>query len=143
MKVLDWDDSKMSVTIELIDNHHKKLLNIINELYTTIRENSQKKDILIIVDKLIKYTQYHFSVEEAYFEKFDFKESDSHKKEHTHFINMFQEIKDTIEKSKINMNKSAINLAEDIFKYLVNWFINHVTKCDKEYIELFKENGIK
>jgi hemerythrin len=48
MEYLHWNDETMSIGIELIDEQHKELLKIINQLSTTIHENSQKIDIIMI-----------------------------------------------------------------------------------------------
>ena len=143
MKVLRWDDKRMSVDIKLIDNHHKELLNIINKLATSIHENSEKKDVVNIIDRIIDYAQYHFSTEESLFDKFDYEEAALHKEEHANFIKTFEEMKDKTNDIKFKKCISVIAIAENVFTYMVNWFFNHVAGCDRKYIKLFKENGIK
>jgi len=143
MEELKWNDSRMSVDIKLIDDQHKELLKIINTLATSINDNSQKRDILIIVDKLIEYTKYHFSTEEVLFEKFNFDKTDSHKAEHAEFIQTFTDIRLKLTDYKYSRNKLAVEISQKIFTYLTTWFVKHVTGTDREYIELFKENNVK
>ena len=143
MELLNWSDEKMAIGIKLIDSQHKKLLAIINKLATSISENSQKKDILFIVDELIDYASYHFSVEEELFDKFNYAQTQEHKNEHTQFVEKFIGIKNKIINDKSCINKSAIETAEDIFIFLTNWFINHIVGVDRKYVSLFKENGIE
>lgn len=139
---LDWNDEKMSIGIETIDIQHKELLKIINQLSTSIHTNSQKKDILVIINELINYADYHFKTEEELFDRLNFDEKDSHKKEHSYFIQKFIDIKNNISSDEFYLNKNAIEIANDVFNYLINWFLNHIAGTDREYIELFKKNGL-
>jgi len=143
MELLNWNDDKMGVGIKLIDNQHKKLLEIINKLATSINKNSQKNDLLPIVNELVEYASYHFTTEEELFDKFNYAESEAHISEHTHFIEKFLSMKNKILINKLYREKSAVETAEDIFIFLTNWFIEHVVGTDRKYVVLFKENGIE
>lgn len=143
MEALKWNNDRMGVDIELIDSHHKELLHIINDLATTIEENSQKDDILGIVNRIIKYAHYHFSIEEAFFERFHYDDSEAHKEEHNKFFKDFEEIRDELKEIDGYRGKSVIRISEDVFEYITTWFVQHVTGSDRKYVKLFKEHGIK
>lgn len=143
MQLLQWNDEKMALGITVIDEQHKELLNIINLLATSIKTHSQKDDIIQIVDELINYAKFHFTNEEEMFDKFDFKESDAHKKEHEAFFEKFTTIKSDISNNELNKTKSSIEIAEEVFSYLTKWFLNHIIGNDREYVQLLKENGVK
>lgn len=143
MEILKWNDSLMSVDIELIDDQHKALLRIVNDLAITIKENSQKKDITDIVDRLIDYAHYHFSTEENYFAEFNFDEITSHKEDHQEFAKNFLQIRKSLDDTELYRGVSTVLIATEIFEYIADWFIVHVTGSDRKYIELFKQKGIK
>jgi len=142
MELLKWDDEKMGMGIDLIDGQHKKLVVIINDLAKAIDTNEDKERLFAIVDRLLEYTQYHFTTEEEYFDKFDFKESSLHKSEHKYFIEHFKGIKRGLESKAKARDKAVIKLSAEILEYLVDWFINHITGSDREYMNLFKEKGL-
>lgn len=142
MEYLEWNKETMGLGIKLIDDQHKELLNIINKLSTSINEHSQANDILVIVDELINYATYHFSTEEKIFDEFNYNETINHKKEHEVFVKKFLKIKDRIKTDKAYLNQNSIEIAEDIFSYIINWFLNHIVCSDRKYVELFKENGV-
>lgn len=142
MEFSKWNDKTMSIGLDLLDNQHKELLQIINKLSCSIDNNTQGNDILIIVDELIQYAENHFSTEEALFDKFKYEESDSHKKEHFLFVNNFTELRDKIRNDNLYVNSSAVAISEEIFNYMLNWFLNHVTGSDKKYVDLFKKNSV-
>mgnify|MGYP000373709460 CR=1 FL=1 len=143
MEFLEWNNKTMSIGIKLIDEQHKELLKIINKLSISINENSQRKDILTIIDELIDYGYYHFRTEEELFDKFNYEEADIHVIEHTNFINKFTTIKEKISKNKMFRDKSSVEVAENIFQYIINWFLNHVVVSDRKFVPLFKDNGCK
>jgi len=142
MNFIKWNDETMSIGIMLIDNQHKELLKIINKLSSSIHNHSQRRDILEILDELISYADYHFSTEEELFDKFNYKESEIHKKEHSLYVKEFIELRNKIMQDKVYMNKSAIEVSESVFNYIVKWFLNHVVGSDRKFVEVFKENGV-
>ncbi len=143
MNMLDWNDDKMSLGIKLIDEQHKELLNIINLLANSITNNSQKKDILTIVDKLIDYADYHFDVEKELFDKFNYEEKDHHINEHNSFAKKFSDLKVEIIHDEYYTNKSPIDIAEEVFNFLIDWLLNHILYEDRKFVDLFKEKGIE
>ena len=143
MNMLDWNDDKMSLGIKLIDEQHKELINIINLLAHSITNNSQKEDILTIVDKLIDYSSYHFDVEEKLLAKFNYEEKDYHIKEHKGFTKKFSDLKVDIINDKYYTNKSPIDIAEEVFDFLTDWLLNHILHDDRKFVDLFKEKGFE
>ncbi len=143
MDFITWNEEKMGLGIKLIDDQHKELLNIINELSTSINENTQHRDILKIIERLIIYADYHFYTEEELFDKFNYEDTYNHKKEHSIFVEEFIEIKNKISRDKSYKDKTAIELSEHVLKYIIDWFTNHVVGSDKKFVKLFKDNGVE
>jgi len=142
MEVLLWDVERMGTGIKIIDEQHKKLISIINDLAIAIDKKEENEILFEVVDRLIDYTQYHFKTEEDFFDQFDFEESSVHKSEHKYFIEHFKAIQKGLVKDAKKRDTSIIKLSEDILLYLVDWFILHITGSDRQYIDLFKQNGL-
>ena len=142
MDIIIWNVDKMGMGIKIIDEQHKNLISIINDLANAIEKKEQKDVLFEIVDRLIEYTKYHFQTEEEYFDSFDFDDKSLHKSEHKYFIEHFKGIKKGLEKGIKKGDKSVIKLSEDILMYLVDWFITHITGSDRDYMDLFKKNGL-
>jgi len=140
--LIKWDSETMDTGIGLIDSQHKKLCKIINSFSTALNDGKDKEVLSKIVEELLDYTQYHFSVEEEYFEKFDFPEKDLHKSEHKYFIEYFKGIQKGFDKKTKKKDMATKAESMDVLKFLIEWFITHITGSDREYIELFKKNGI-
>ncbi len=136
MKLLNWDD-KYSVDVEEMDNQHKDIVRIINELYVSVIKGKSKETMDTIFTDLTEYAENHFKAEEDYFEKFNYEESTSHKQEHVNFANELEEFKKRIEQGE------KVFDSDMILRFLLCWFINHVLLVDKKYTKCFNDNGLR
>lgn len=109
-----------------IDNQHKYLVDIINNLYNNIL-TSQNFDIKNSIDKLISYANEHFEYEENLFEIYNYTESKEHAIEHRSFVD---KIMDFYEKA----DKADFKLPLEMMNYLRSWLIKHILYTDKKYI---------
>ncbi|XPV69556.1 MAG: bacteriohemerythrin [Halarcobacter sp.] len=124
--IIPWNDS-FNTGIEIVDQQHKKLVDIINNLATQFAYNSNSIDINNIFNELIDYTNYHFNSEETIWNKYiNNKESEiKHQKIHKNFI---QELKKLIKKAK---NSTIEEIAENILDFLVQWLVSHILESDR------------
>jgi len=82
--MIQWE-SKYETGVEEIDNQHKKLVGMINELYSAIKSGEGKKVLDKILQELASYVDIHFGTEEKYMEEFNYPGYLSHKREHDNF----------------------------------------------------------
>jgi len=127
---------RYSIGLKLIDDQHKVLIDLINELYDAFGSNKDKKIIKRVLKELLDYTIYHFGNEEKMFKEFGYKEIGNHEEQHEKFIHKIEQFKNDFEKG------SSI-LAFDLIDFLKNWLLNHILKIDVKYVPLFKEKGIR
>ena len=142
MDLIVWDDKLMSTGIELIDTQHKKLCKIVNTLGNAVDKDDENEVLYKIVEELIEYTKYHFLTEEELFDKFDFSEQDLHRSEHKYFVEYFKGIQQDLDVNTKKRKKATKEQIMDILKFLIDWFVTHITGSDREYVELFKKNGV-
>jgi hemerythrin-like metal-binding protein len=133
--LFEWKP-EYSVKVEEIDIQHKRLFALINELHDAINSTHTKELLNKIIDELVNYSVYHFDTEEKYFDKFHYKFSDEHKKEHELFK---KKVVDIVKRYKNN----EINISFEIIDFLEDWIIQHVTGSDHKYVECFQEHGLK
>lgn len=120
MEQLQWNE-RFSVGVGLIDNQHKKLFSIINDLIVA-KENSQQQDVIEdILTELIAYTEYHFSSEEKLI-KIHPKYED-HCRIHKNFVAKVAEQAEFYQSSKQD-------ISDETLEFLINWLKNHVLKTD-------------
>ncbi len=134
MTLIDWDES-MSVHVAEIDQQHKRLIAIINDLFDAMTEGKGKDALEEIVNGLISYTQLHFKTEEQYFDRFGYPDSSSHKIEHADFIQKISSFKEGVDRRQLGLSSEVLN-------FLSGWLKNHILKTDKKYSVYFNEKGL-
>ena len=134
-ELITWDDY-YSVGYDLIDKQHKKLVEMINELYSAFISGNAQEKAPEIVNEMIKYTDYHFKTEEAFFEKYNYPEIDVHKAIHKSFVDKVLEVQEGLESKKVTVSY-------DIMNFLRKWLLEHILQEDKKFGSFFKDRDIK
>ncbi len=133
-KTVKWKD-EYSVGIKVIDDDHKKLINLLNQFinaYDYAMSESYEKDAF---NDLIDYTKYHFSREEKLMLDNDYPDFEEHKAQHRA---MFNKVEHFVEL----YNTQGHDALEEISDFLSQWLINHINGTDKEYSQYLNERGI-
>ena len=133
--LINWDE-RYSVGFELIDEQHKQLVGMINELYSSFIEGKAQETASSILEKMIQYTDYHFTTEHKFFEKYNYPETEEHKKIHKSFVDKAIELKEGVDSEKVTVSY-------DIMNFLRQWLLEHILKEDKKFAKYFKQNNIK
>ena len=124
-ELITWSD-KYSVNNSLMDSQHKKLIALINELNSAMKEGKGKLILHKIFDGLINYTKYHFSNEEQLMKKANYPGLIEH-----------QQIHKDLTKQVIVLQEKYLtdsNLVTfETMGFLKNWLLNHIEGTDKKY----------
>jgi hemerythrin len=134
MVLMNWDDS-FSVKVTEIDEQHKKLILLINNLYDAMMQGKGKDVLGSILSELANYTVTHFGTEEKYFDKFNYENTLPHKLEHKKFVEKVTEFK-----TKFDSGNATITI--DLMNFLKDWLVNHIKGTDQKYSNCFNENGL-
>lgn len=130
MIILKWVP-EYSVGVTEIDNQHKKLIDMLQNLNKALSEGKGKEVLSKLIKDLIDYTKTHFTLEEKYLEKAKYPMLDSHKKEHIAFVNKVLDFQKNFESGKTL-------LSIDIMNFLKDWLKNHIVGTDKKYESYLK-----
>ena len=132
-KKIEWNDDYL-LDITEIDNQHKKLVSLANELYdiTTGTEEAYKLDMSKVLKKLTDYTVYHFSSEEEFMKRYGYAGVDLHKTAHDGFINEVNNQIKLLEDCKIESGAR-------FYAFVVNWVLTHIAKADKIWANLIRD----
>ena len=121
-----WDDS-MSVGVGILDNDHKRLLEMFNGLLKTGVATKSKDDLIPLIEGLRDYTNVHFRREEAFMERHGFPDLEAHKAAHRYFV-------DEVEKLAGELSGDhTMMLRIDLILLLKEWLIEHIQTTDKQY----------
>lgn len=132
-KIVEWSDD-LSVSVRTIDEHHMKLLDLINALYGAMRQRKTANVIGDLTQDLLEYTKYHFGYEEKIFDKHGYEETAQHKKLHRIFIQKIADFKDDIDAGKLTAST-------DLIRFLKDWLIKHIMVVDTKYTDFMHKHG--
>ena len=134
MSLFEWKND-YSVGVLEIDNQHKKLIALINQLFDAMKKGQSNQVLGQIISELILYTHTHFRTEEKYFERFQYQGSEEHKARHQAFVNDVNKFKASFEAGKVALSLS-------LFTFLKDWLNHHILNEDKKYVDCFRQNGL-
>lgn len=134
MLSIKWNNEKMNLGISLIDEQHKKLVELINKIVVSIENNTQVENVEKLIEELIEYTKYHFSTEEKLFieHNLEIKDIEKHKNEHKNFIDKSMGIYSNIKEDNSFKNNQGIEVLTDLYDYLTRWLVNHILIEDRK-----------
>lgn len=126
---------EFDIKIGIIDQQHKLLVELINELYDELTRTKDRAAISKTLNKLGIYTATHFAREEDFLEKYDYPELDEHIQEHEYFEDMLNQYE-----SEFNSGKQE--LTANILNFLGDWLIKHINGTDKKYSTFLRTRGV-
>ena len=135
MSMVEWDDA-YSVDIQEIDEQHKCLIAIMNELYTALANKSNRDLIADVLNKLVEYTKVHFAVEETLMRVFHYEDYEAHKAIHDRIVSKVLEYQGQFQAGddKVGM---------ELLMFLKDWLFDHINKVDKSYTKTFHKAGVQ
>ncbi|MFQ3573331.1 MAG: bacteriohemerythrin [Thermodesulfovibrionales bacterium] len=132
---IQWSDV-FSVNIRDIDEQHKQLFKLVNELFAAWKGNKPQEVVGKALDGLIQYTATHFKTEEEYFKKYNYPETSSHIEIHNALVKQALDLKQKFDAGKLDINMEVMN-------FLKNWLNNHILRVDKRYGPYLREKGVR
>jgi hemerythrin len=119
------------IGIGVIDNQHLRIVEYINEIYSTLEQGYDRESLQTLLHYLVDYTVSHFAFEEALMEQAVYRDIDIHKISHQTFIRQLE----TFQQRFDNGEDVALELAN----MLQNWLLKHIVDDDKSYCATVKE----
>jgi hemerythrin len=135
MALFIWKD-EYSVGIDSIDNQHKVLVSIINNLHSAMLSAKANTILDKILKELIDYTKTHFDNEENLFAEYGYPESGEHRRIHKQFTDKIFDLYDDFKNGKKMLSIELLNFLKD-------WLINHINGTDKKYSKFLTDKGVK
>lgn len=133
MSLLIWKQ-EYALGIAEIDEQHKKMFSIINDLFTAMKE-SDGEVLKKVLGELIDYADYHFSTEEGYFKELEYPEKEAHIKTH-------QLYREKVMGFVLEYKDGERLLPYEILDFLEDWWVGHITGVDRQYVDTFHKGGI-
>jgi len=135
MPFIVWTN-ELSVDVKMLDNDHKRLAILINELHDGLMAGRDSKDLERIFDELIAYSRVHFAHEERILAEAGYSGAAAHKQEHEQKIKLLLTLQALFQIAK----ESADYL--DIMDQLKEWLFMHMERSDKQFVAHLKATGV-
>jgi hemerythrin-like metal-binding protein len=127
MAYINWSD-RYSVCNTHLDSQHQELFRIVNTLHEAILERRSRDHLGELFEVLGKYTELHFSAEEAHMRRINHPDLTKHQAHHKHFIDAIGDLR-----SKHQKGDGTVGV--EVIDFLTHWLIDHIMGWDRKYIQ--------
>ena len=133
INVVTWSPT-YSVGVALIDDQHKKLIKMTNELFNHCvgDPESERAYFKEVIQNAVDYVKVHFSTEEKIMLRTAYPGYTEHKRQHDSFVLM---VLDQVKAFEESRKTSLLNFTN----FLKDWVLTHIAISDKQYFEYFKK----
>jgi hemerythrin-like metal-binding domain len=129
--MLRWSNS-FSVGNTTIDEQHKELIAIINEVTRLISEEDfDYSNIVELIRRLEDYVKFHFDEEENLMLKYDYPQIEVHTNQHN-------QLRYKVFNTKIYDIDTPKEFYTEALIYLMDWLAKHIMQTDKQLANYIK-----
>lgn len=134
MAMFEWKD-EYSVNIKEIDDQHKQLVAMVNELHEAMMQQRAKDALGGLLNKLVSYCANHFAVEERLMETHGYPDFASHKAKH-------EKMTAKVAALQSDFKSGKVNLTIEVSQFLKDWLDKHILGTDKKYAAHLNSKGV-
>lgn len=122
---IEWTEDLAVGSLE-IDNQHKELFKMINQMLEACTQGKGKDTLNEIIGFLERYVVTHFSTEENLMKQYDYPDYLNHKRHHEQFIRSFMELK-----NELAITGPGTHIVIMTNRTVVNWLNSHIRNVDR------------
>lgn len=134
MPLMTWN-SKYSVGVKILDDHHESLMEILNEFHAAMLCGRGRMAAGSLLKRLRSLAHEHFSVEEKLMATARFPNLTQHREHHEE---MLQQVEEFVARHESGERGMYIELLRFLYKCLRS----HVMQHDREYVQHMAARGI-
>ncbi|MGE4506900.1 MAG: bacteriohemerythrin [Desulfovibrionaceae bacterium] len=135
MPFITWSNAT-AVGLETVDEQHRKLFDILNDLHAATMEGQEQSALRAIFNELIEYTVYHFENEEELHARYGFPDAAEHKREHDKLTAQAVELQRQFE-------EGSATVSFDLLDFLHGWLMDHTIGMDMAMASHLKGKGAR
>ena len=131
--IIAWTEA-LAIVIELIDNQHKQLVSLTNELFRACLRGGDTLDNVFkeTMSRMVEYVRFHFSAEQAMLQRVHYPKFTEHKAEHDNLV------KTVLEATK-NYGDGKKFVPNNFVRFLKDWIVSHIGYNDRMYAAYIME----
>lgn len=125
MPAVEWTDD-MSVGVKILDEHHKRLVVLINTLNEVL--STEAPDVIGgVLAEVSRYTRYHFAEEERLLELAAYEDLEGHREAHRIIVDHVRKFEDDYRTAPSRV------VAAELYLFLSDWLVHHIKVEDGQY----------
>ena len=128
---IQWKD-RYSINFMEIDDQHRSLLAVLNELIDLVGERADPAVVSRLFSRLCQYALTHFATEEAYLAAANYPRLGQQQADHGSFIQKLIDLNQAYD-------PADPKLLEETHDFLKHWFVSHIMDSDMQYVPLLKK----
>ena len=132
MSVFKWRES-FSTGVEIFDEDHRKIIDLVGRLYEALRDKDQEMDLEGIIKECGDYVETHLQKEEEGMQSLHYEKAEEHTREHDEFRREIARITEKLASSNTE------GVAEELYHFLRHWFEKHIIESDRQYGPFFRD----
>jgi len=133
MTLFEWT-SDYELDIPQIDDQHKELVKMINDLYASIKSRHSGDVVNATLNNLLQYVDIHFETEETSMQSRNYPGLDDH-------IQLHNELRTKVLELKKEQLQGENIASFELMNFLVDWLKNHISNIDRTYGEYLHKLG--
>jgi hemerythrin len=134
MALLNWKN-EYSVNIKEIDDQHRRLVDMINELHEAMVQQKAKEALGSVLSKLVNYAATHFATEERLMQGNGYPEYAEHKEKH-------EKMTAKVLALQKEWQAGRTTLGIEVSQFLKDWLDKHILGTDKKYAPFLNSKGV-
>lgn len=127
---IQWKD-RYNINYKEIDDQHRSLLIILNEINDLLGVDPDAGQIADIFHRLCQYALEHFATEERYMQAVGFPGLEAHRAEHAAFVHQLLGLNQKYDSPSTKMLEETLDFVKD-------WYLNHIIRSDQNYVPSLK-----
>jgi hemerythrin len=130
---MEWSDS-LSIGIDEIDKQHMQLVAIIGNFQRKFGEKDRYLESVMgqTINYLVRYTRFHFDMEESFMKSISYPDLENHKLEHRKLL---EELTSVL----VKLRGTKAYTPVEFYYFLTRWATEHIAEKDKMIGTFFKE----
>ena len=135
MALIAWS-SKYSVGVRNLNDQHKEVINLLNELHAAMLKGQAQSVAGVLLPKIQRHAKEHFSTEERLMESTKFSGLAEHRAEH-------QALLARVDTCAARHKQGDGSVYLELLNFMRDWLTHHMQKVDQKYTAWFNEQGIR
>jgi hemerythrin-like metal-binding protein len=130
MQFIEWTE-QLSVGSDVLDGHHKMIIDCLNQLHPLIDATGRDDEVHAVLAKLEDFVLVHFSEEEQCMKKAGYPDWRAHKEQHDKMYEVVFGMKSDVDHGR------SLN-AKHLFNIIYDWLLQHIMGEDRKYEKYIK-----